>query len=152
MCLALRAPGLWLCFAALQNLIPSFPWIAPTHPPPWRNPRKGRDQILPSGNTGDNAGGFPPGFPPVTSSASPMFPFPFHPSMLASLGNLGVQRSPPPRAATPPPPPKSHSPVNHAAKEEQRGCREDDEAERIQRRLRHESSAKDDETGKSCVR
>ena len=34
----------------LQNLIPSFPWIAPPGPPPWRNPRKGRDQILPSGN------------------------------------------------------------------------------------------------------
>ena len=31
-------------------MIPSFPWIAPPHPPPWRNPRKGRDQILPSGN------------------------------------------------------------------------------------------------------
>ena len=25
-------------------------WIAPPRPPPWRNPRKGRDQILPSGN------------------------------------------------------------------------------------------------------
>ena len=32
--------------ARLQNVIPSFPWIAPPHPPPWRNPRKGRDQIL----------------------------------------------------------------------------------------------------------
>ena len=32
--------------ARWQNLIPSFPWIAPPHPPPWRNPRKGRDQIL----------------------------------------------------------------------------------------------------------
>ena len=31
--------------AIWQNLIPSFP-----RPPPWRNPRKGRDQILPSGN------------------------------------------------------------------------------------------------------
>ena len=50
MCLALRASGLWLRYAALQNLIPSFPWIAPPRPPPWRNPRKGRDQILPSGN------------------------------------------------------------------------------------------------------
>ena len=50
MCLALRASGLWLRYATLQNLIPSFPWIAPPHPPPWRNPRKGRDQILPSGN------------------------------------------------------------------------------------------------------
>ena len=52
MCLALRASGLWLRYAALQNLIPSFPWIAPPHPPPRHNPRKGRDQILPSGNLG----------------------------------------------------------------------------------------------------
>ena len=29
MCLALRASGLWLRYTALQNLIPSFPWIAP---------------------------------------------------------------------------------------------------------------------------
>ena len=50
MCLALWASGLWLRYAALQNLIPSFPWIAPLRPPPWSNPRKGRDQILPSGN------------------------------------------------------------------------------------------------------
>ena len=78
MCLALRASGLWLRYAvlqnlitsfpwiapgwrawgrnprlrhaALQNLIPSFPWIAPPRPSLWRNPRKGRDQILPSGN------------------------------------------------------------------------------------------------------
>ena len=50
MCLALWASGLWLRYTTLQNLIPSFPWIAPPHPPPWRNPRKGRDQILPSGN------------------------------------------------------------------------------------------------------
>ena len=48
MCLALRASGLWLRSATLQNLIPSFPWIAPPRPPPWRNPRKGRNQILPS--------------------------------------------------------------------------------------------------------
>ena len=27
--LALRASGLWLRYAALQNLIPSFPWIVP---------------------------------------------------------------------------------------------------------------------------
>ena len=52
MCLALWASRLWLRYATLQNLIPSFPWIAPPHPPPWHNPRKGRDQILPSGNTG----------------------------------------------------------------------------------------------------
>ena len=50
MCLALRASGLWLHYTMLQNLIPSFPWIAPPRPPPWRNPRKGRDQTLPSGN------------------------------------------------------------------------------------------------------
>ena len=37
--------GLWLRYAA--KFIPSFPWIAPPRPPPW----KGRDQILPSGNT-----------------------------------------------------------------------------------------------------
>ena len=43
---------LWLRYATLQNLIPSFLWIAPPTPPPWRNPRKGRDQILPSGNLG----------------------------------------------------------------------------------------------------
>ena len=29
MCLALRASGLWLRYTTLQNLIPSFPWIAP---------------------------------------------------------------------------------------------------------------------------
>ena len=29
MCLALQASGLWLHYATLQNLIPSFPWIAP---------------------------------------------------------------------------------------------------------------------------
>ena len=50
MYLSLRASGLWLRYATLQNLIPSFPWIAPPRPPPWRNPRKGRDPILPSGN------------------------------------------------------------------------------------------------------
>ena len=51
-CLALQASGLWLRYASLQNLISSFPWIAPPRPPPWRNPRKGRDQIMPSGNHG----------------------------------------------------------------------------------------------------
>ena len=50
MCLALRASGLWLRYATLQNLIPSFPWIAPGWRAWGRNPRKGRDQILPSGN------------------------------------------------------------------------------------------------------
>ena len=29
LCLALRASGLWLRYAGLQNLIPFFPWIAP---------------------------------------------------------------------------------------------------------------------------
>ena len=52
MCLSLLPSVLWLCYSALQNLIPSFPWIAPPCPPPWHNPRKGRDQILPSGNLG----------------------------------------------------------------------------------------------------
>ena len=33
MCLALWASGLWLCYAALQNLIPSFPWIVPPPTP-----------------------------------------------------------------------------------------------------------------------
>ena len=33
--------------ARWQNLIP---WIATSCPPPWRNPRKERDQILPYGN------------------------------------------------------------------------------------------------------
>ena len=36
--------------ARWQNLIPSFPWIAPGWRAWGRNPRKGRDQILPSGN------------------------------------------------------------------------------------------------------
>ena len=36
--------------ARWQNVIPSFPLIAPPRPPLWRNARKGRDQILPSGN------------------------------------------------------------------------------------------------------
>ena len=34
----------------LQNLILSIPWILPLCSPPQRDPRKGRDQILPSGN------------------------------------------------------------------------------------------------------
>ena len=46
MCLALRASGLLLCYATLQNLIPSLPWVAPPRPPPWHYPRKGSDQIL----------------------------------------------------------------------------------------------------------
>ena len=65
MCLALRASALWLRYATLQNLFPSFPWIAPPpRPPPWRNPRKGRNQILPSGNLGgssDHGCGHQPG-------------------------------------------------------------------------------------------
>ena len=42
--MALRASGLWLSYTTLQNEIPSSPWIAPPRPPPWRNPRKGRDK------------------------------------------------------------------------------------------------------------
>ena len=42
MCLALWASGLWLRYTTLQNLIPSFPRIAPQ---PWRNPRKGNFAI-----------------------------------------------------------------------------------------------------------
>ena len=45
MCLALGASGLWLHYATLQNLIPSFPCTST--PPPWCN---SMDQILPSGN------------------------------------------------------------------------------------------------------
>ena len=44
--------GFWtmalLCYAA--KLIPSFPWIVPGWRAWGRNPRKGRDQVLPSGN------------------------------------------------------------------------------------------------------
>ena len=72
MCLALRASGLWLRYATLQNLIPSFPWIAPPRPPPWRNPRKGRDQILPSGNLGVGTTGTRSA--PSTSSSCPHSP------------------------------------------------------------------------------
>ena len=42
MCMALRASGLWLRYATLQNWIPSFPWIVPG----WR----AWGAILPSGN------------------------------------------------------------------------------------------------------
>ena len=46
-----RSPiGLRNKVARWQNLIPSFPWIAPGWRAGGRNPRKGRDQILPSGN------------------------------------------------------------------------------------------------------
>ena len=38
--------------ARWQNVIPSFPWIAPGWRAWGRNPKKGRDQILPSGNHG----------------------------------------------------------------------------------------------------
>ena len=75
-----------------------------------------------------------------------MFPFPFHPSMLASMASMqsSMQSSrSPPRSATPPPQvPKVHSPPQPAAKEE-------DEVEQRQKRLRHESSAKDDDAGES---
>ena len=94
MCSALRASGLWLCYATLQNLMPYFPWIAPPRPPPWRNPRKGRDQILPSGNHALAAslllfkGPLGMGLPPPSSFLSP--------SMLVKAGRsgLGVQTSP----------------------------------------------------------
>ena len=46
--------GLWLSYAMQQNLIPSFHWIAPSCHPPWHNPRKGRDPMLPSGNLVDD--------------------------------------------------------------------------------------------------
>ena len=39
-----RRPGCKV--ASWQNLIPSFPWIAPGWRAWGRNPRKGRDQIL----------------------------------------------------------------------------------------------------------
>ena len=42
MCLALRASGLWLRYATLQNLIPSFLWIAPGWRAWGRNPREGK--------------------------------------------------------------------------------------------------------------
>ena len=60
--LALQASGLWLRYVALQNVIPSFPWIGPPRPPPWRNTRKGRDQILPSGNLVQREAASCPGF------------------------------------------------------------------------------------------
>ena len=53
MYLALRASGLWLRYATLQNLIPSFAWIAPPMPPTLaQSKERRRDQILPSGNLG----------------------------------------------------------------------------------------------------
>ena len=48
----LFGPSCFWTMAMLQNLIPSFPGITPPCPPPWRNPRKGRDRTLPSGNLG----------------------------------------------------------------------------------------------------
>ena len=43
MCSALRASGLWLRYATLQNLIPSFPWIVPPalHPGTIQKKKKG---------------------------------------------------------------------------------------------------------------
>ena len=60
----------------------SFPWIAPPRPPPWRNPRKERDKILPSGNLDVNIFNFqggqhctnaatPSATAPPTSATSP---------------------------------------------------------------------------------
>ena len=37
--------------ATLHNVIPYFPWIVSPALQPWHNPRKGRGQIVPSGNT-----------------------------------------------------------------------------------------------------
>ena len=82
--MALQASGLLLRCAMLQNLIPSFPWIAPPRPPPWCNPRKGRDQILLSGNTDLHSllgvhgeeGGVDAGDVPVLDLLAPLQPSP----------------------------------------------------------------------------
>ena len=37
--LTLQASGLWLCYATLQNFIPSFPWIAPLPRVAWSSDR-----------------------------------------------------------------------------------------------------------------
>ena len=52
MCLALRASGLWLRYAMLQNRISSFPFLGLRQGGGCGSARKGRDQILPSGNLG----------------------------------------------------------------------------------------------------
>ena len=53
----LRASGLWLLYVAtLQNLIPSFPWIAPPRPPGSTLAKSKERQVykvLPSGNLAD---------------------------------------------------------------------------------------------------
>ena len=46
MYLALRASGLWLRYARLQNLIPSFPWIAPRHNLAQSKERKGSNSTI----------------------------------------------------------------------------------------------------------
>ena len=50
MCLVLWASGLQLCYAAKFD--PFLSLDCAPRPPPWCNPRKGRDQIMPSGNIG----------------------------------------------------------------------------------------------------
>ena len=37
--------GLWLRYATLRNLIPSFPWIEPPRPPPWPGAIQGKEGI-----------------------------------------------------------------------------------------------------------
>ena len=71
--------------ARWQNLIPYSPWIAPG----WRawgsNPRKGRDQILPSGNL------VPSSFRPIQFRRSPSFCHVHNiPRLLARTGNANV--------------------------------------------------------------
>ena len=59
MCLAFRA---WLTMAPLRCAAKFDPFLSldcAPRPPPWRNPRKGRDQILPSGNLVSRCGGPP---------------------------------------------------------------------------------------------
>ena len=91
MCLALRASGLWLRYATLQNWIPSFPWIAPG----WR----AWGQILPSGNLGTRG----------MNSVSPS-----EVSSMSGGSNLSTARG---YDATPtaPPPPTYRPPVLHSS-------------------------------------
>ena len=52
MSLALRASGLWLRYRYASKFDPFLSLDCIPRPPPWCNPRKGRDHILLSGNTG----------------------------------------------------------------------------------------------------
>ena len=51
-------PSGFSTMALLRYAAKFYPFLSldcpPPRPPPWRNPRKGRDQILPSGNLGRN--------------------------------------------------------------------------------------------------